>query len=265
MKRVRIADLQTKKNHSEPITMLTCYDAMFAKILDNSGVDILFVGDTLGVVVQGHNTTLSVTLEHIIYHTQMVYRGSKRAHVTADMPFMTYQQDIKSAMENAAKLIVAGAQSVKLEGGVRIHETVKAMTEAGIPVMGHVGLTPQSVHAFSGYKLQGKTDEAKKRILEDALSLQDAGAYAVVLECVPEILAKEVTERLHIPTIGIGAGRFCDGQVLVIYDLLGLNPEFKPKFLKTYLNGGALIQQACEKYVTEVRQRVYPDLEHSVI
>lgn len=258
MKNICIADLQAKKNKSEPIAMLTCYDAMFAKILDNSGVDILLVGDSLGMVVQGLETTLGVTLEDIIYHTKMVSRGAKRAHIVADMPFMTYQYDIKAAMQNAAKLLVAGAHAVKLEGGIRIQETVKALTESGIPVMGHVGLTPQSVHAFSGFKTQGKTQEAAKRMMEDALGLQAAGAYAIVLECIPEALAQEITQTLEIPTIGIGAGPFCNGQVLVIYDLLGLNPEFKPKFVKTYLNGGMLIQQACEAYVTEVRQRLYP-------
>ena len=258
MKRIRIQDLQNKKNQSEPIAMLTCYDAMFAKILDNAGVDILLVGDSLGMVVQGEETTLGVTLEDIAYHTRMVARGSKRAHIVADMPFMTYQHDIKDAMLNAAKLLVAGAHSVKLEGGVSMATTVHSLTEAGIPVMGHVGMTPQSVHAFSGFRMQGKTEEAAKRILEDALALEAAGAYAVVLECVPEQLAREITQTLKIPTIGIGAGTACDGQVLVIYDLLNLNPEFKPKFAKTYLNGGALIQQACEAYVTEVRQRVFP-------
>lgn len=264
MRNISIRDLQSKKNKSEPIVMLTCYDATFAKILDNSGVDILLVGDSLGMVIQGQETTLGVTLEDIVYHTKMVSRGAKRAHIVADMPFMTYQHDIKDAMQNAAKLLVAGAHSVKLEGGAAMKATVKALTEAGIPVMGHVGLTPQSVHALSGYRTQGKTEESKRRILEDALTLEAAGAYAVVLECVPESLAQEITQTLQIPTIGIGAGRACDGQVLVSYDLLGLNPEFKPKFLKTYLNGGALIQQACEAYVTEVRQRVYPGEEHLV-
>ena len=261
MKSIRIRDLQKKKAKSEPITMLTCYDAMFAKILDSSGVDILLIGDTLGMVVQGQETTLGVTLEDIAYHTRMVARGAQRAHIVADMPFMTYQHDIKEAMQNAAKLLVAGAHSVKLEGGTPMASTVKALTEVGVPVMGHVGLTPQSVHALSGYRTQGKTDESRKRILEDAMALEAAGAYAVVLECVPESLAQEITRMLQIPTIGIGAGPACDGQVLVIYDLLGFNPEFKPKYLKTYLNGAALIQQACEKYVTEVRQRVFPPME----
>ncbi len=261
MKSIRIRDLQEKKAKSEPITMLTCYDAMFAKILDSSGVDILLIGDTLGMVVQGQETTLGVTLEDIAYHTRMVARGAQRAHIVADMPFMTYQHDIKEAMQNAAKLLVAGAHSVKLEGGTPMASTVKALTEVGVPVMGHVGLTPQSVHALSGYRTQGKTDESRKRILEDAMALEAAGAYAVVLECVPESLAQEITRMLQIPTIGIGAGPACDGQVLVIYDLLGFNPEFKPKYLKTYLNGAALIQQACEKYVTEVRQRVFPPME----
>lgn len=258
MKSIRIRDLQNKKDNSEPIVMLTCYDATFAKILDNSGVDILLVGDSLGMVLQGQETTLGVTLEDIIYHTRMVAKGASRAHIVADMPFMTYQHDIKEAMQNAAKLLVAGAHSVKLEGGASMGATVKALTEAGIPVMGHVGLTPQSVHALSGYRTQGKTEETRNRILEDALTLEAAGAYAIVLECIPAELAQEITQTLHVPTIGIGAGSACDGQVLVLYDMLNLNPEWKPKFVKTYLNGGALIQQACETYVTEVKQRLFP-------
>ncbi|MEI6791372.1 MAG: 3-methyl-2-oxobutanoate hydroxymethyltransferase [Myxococcaceae bacterium] len=263
MKAVRISDLQNKKNKSEPIAMLTCYDAMFAKIVDSSGVDAVLVGDSLGMVIQGHATTLPVTLEDIIYHTRMVARGVLRAHIVADMPFMSYQHDTKDAMLNAAKLIVAGAHSVKLEGGMRIQETVLRMTESGIPVMAHIGLTGQSVHALSGFRMQGKTDETKKRILEDALALQEAGAYAIVLECIPALLAQEITQILKIPTIGIGAGPSCDGQILVLYDMLNLDPTWKPKFVKTYLNGGALIQQACEVYVTEVRHRLYPGEEHS--
>lgn len=258
MSRIRIGDLQKKKNQAERIAMLTCYDAMFAKILDQSGVDILLVGDSVGMAVQGQETTLGVTLEQIAYHTSMVARGAGRAHIVADMPFMSYQHDIKEAMQNAAKLLVAGAQSVKLEGGRNMAPTIRALVEAGIPVMGHVGLTPQSVHALSGFRMQGKTAESCERITQDAQALEEAGAYAVVLECVPEDLAREITQTLRIPTIGIGAGPQCDGQVLVLYDMLGLNPEFKPKFVKTYLTGGALIQQACEAYVTEVRQKVFP-------
>src|SRR3989338_738518 len=260
MKRVRIADFQTKKNRAEPIVMLTCYDAMFAKILDSSGVDAVLIGDSLGMVVHGHHSTLAVTLEDIAYHVRMVSRGIQRAHIVADMPFMTYQHDRKDAMQNAAKLLVAGAHAVKLEGGTRIQETVLALTESGIPVMGHVGLTGQSVHALSGFRMQGKTSEASKGILEDALALQKAGAYSVFLECIPSELSKEITQALKIPTIGIGAGPDCDGQILVLYDMLNLDPEWKLKFVKTYLDGGALIQQACEKYVTEVRQRVFPEV-----
>ena len=255
MKRLRIADLQSKKNQSEPIAMLTCYDAMFAKILDNSGVDILLVGDSLGMVVQGHDTTIPVTLEQMIYHTQLVARGSKRAHILSDMPFMSYQHDTKEAMQNAAKLLVAGAQSLKLEGGLRMQKTVKSMVEAGIPVMGHVGLTPQSVLTLSGFRIQGKTESSAQQIFEDAQALEEAGAYAMLLECIPDTLAQKITQSLKIPTIGIGAGPNCDGQVLVLYDLIDLNPEARYKFVKTYLNGGALIQQACERYVTEVKNR----------
>ncbi|MBL4819140.1 MAG: 3-methyl-2-oxobutanoate hydroxymethyltransferase [Deltaproteobacteria bacterium] len=258
MKNISILDLQEKKEKSEKITMLTAYDATFAKIVDQAGVDMILVGDSLGMVIQGEPNTLSVSLDDMAYHTRAVARGAKRAHIVADMPFMTYQHDIKEAMLNASKLLKTGAHSVKLEGGRNIVSTVKALTESGIPVTGHLGLTPQSVHALSGFRKQGRTEDAAKRISEDALMLEKAGAYAIVLECVPDELAKQITKTLMIPTIGIGAGPQCDGQVLVLYDLLGLNPEFKPSFVKQYLNGAALIQQACEAYVTEVKQRDFP-------
>ncbi|MES2504709.1 MAG: 3-methyl-2-oxobutanoate hydroxymethyltransferase [Myxococcota bacterium] len=262
MKIVRLIDLQKKKEAREPIVMLTCYDATFARLIDMAGVDILLVGDSLGMVIQGASNTLSVSMDDMVYHTRAVARGCQRAHLVADMPFMTYQTDLKVALENAANLLRAGAHSVKVEGGRSVASTVRAMTEAGIPVMGHVGLTPQSVHALSGHRIQGRTEEASARILEDSLALQEAGVYAIVLECVPETLAQEISTRLVIPTIGIGAGRFTDGQVLVSYDLLGLNPEFKPRFLKTYLNGASLVMAAVEKYVTEVRHGEFPAQEH---
>ncbi|MBH1988430.1 MAG: 3-methyl-2-oxobutanoate hydroxymethyltransferase [Myxococcaceae bacterium] len=255
---IRIQDLLKKKNASEPIVMLTVYDAAFARILDDSGVDILLVGDSLGMVVQGQETTLGVTVEHIVYHTQMVARAAHRAHLVSDMPFMSYQHDVKEALLNAAQLMVAGAHAVKLEGGLRIVPTVQALVESGIPVMGHLGLTPQSVHALSGYKMQGKTEQARKRLLQEALALQEAGAYACVLECIPSDLAGEISQALSIPSIGIGAGPLCDGQVLVLHDMLGLNPEAKPPFAKEYVQGKALVHQACEAYVNEVRQRVFP-------
>ena len=233
--------------------MLTCYDATFGQIIDKSGVDLVLVGDSLGMVIGGQETTLGVTLDEVIYHTKAVARGVKRAHIVADMPFMTYQHDVRDALLNGAALMKAGAHSVKLEGGAELSVTVKALTTAGIPVMAHVGLTPQSVHMLSGFRIQGKTEESARRIMEDAIALQEAGAYAVVLECIPPVLAELVTSELKIPTIGIGSGQNCDGQVLVLYDVLGLNPEYAPKFAKQYLNGGTLALQACENFVAEVR------------
>jgi 3-methyl-2-oxobutanoate hydroxymethyltransferase len=251
------------KKDGQRITMLTAYDATFARLLDGAGVDMILVGDSLGMVVKGEPNTLGVTIEQMVYHTASVARGVKRAHVVGDMPFMSYQASIEEALKNAAKLLAAGASSVKLEGGAQIAPTVARMVEAGIPVMGHIGLTPQSVHAMGGFVVQGKDAASRQRILDDALALQEAGAYAVVVEGVPSELAAEITETLAIPTIGIGAGVDCDGQVLVIYDLLGLNPDFTPKFVKKYVDGSAVVGDAVRAYVDEVKRGVFPDDDHA--
>ena len=243
--------------------MLTGYDATFARLLDGAGVDMILVGDSLGMVVKGEANTLNVSIEQMAYHTAAVARGVSRAHVVGDMPFMSYQANPDEALKNAARLLQAGASSVKLEGGRQIAATVARLVEAGIPVMGHVGLMPQSVHAMGGFVVQGKDPESRQRVLDDALALEAAGAYAIVLEGIPVDLAAEITGTLAIPTIGIGAGAGCDGQVLVIYDLLGLNPDFTPKFVKKYVDGAAVVGDAVRAYVDEVKRGVFPDEDHS--
>jgi 3-methyl-2-oxobutanoate hydroxymethyltransferase len=262
-KTVTIRTLQSMKDKGERITMLTAYDATFARLLDEAGIDVLLVGDSLGMVVQGKDNTLEVTVEEIAYHTRAVARGADRAHIVGDMPFLSWQTSAKDALENAGKLLKAGAHSVKLEGGVEAAETVAALVRAGIPVMGHVGLTPQSVHAMGGFRVQGKNESDADRILRDARALEEAGAYSIVLEGIPTELAARITESLTIPTIGIGAGNVCDGQVLVIYDLLGLDPSFKPKFVKRYADGAGTVLDAAKSYVDEVRSGAFPDAEHS--
>ena len=233
-------------------------------MLDNTEIDILLVGDSLGMVSQGHENTLSVTLEDILYHTRSVKRGAHRALVVADMPFMSYQVSLEQAVTNAGRLIQEGhAAAVKLEGGERIADRVHAIVQAGIPVMGHVGLTPQSVHQFGGYKIQGKTFLDSKQIKQDAKDLQKAGAFSLVLEGVPEELASEITQDLEIPTIGIGAGAKCDGQILVIHDLLGLNPDFSPKFVKHYAQLADVIQNAVSEFIGEVHSEAFPAPKHS--
>jgi 3-methyl-2-oxobutanoate hydroxymethyltransferase len=224
---------------------------------------MILVGDSLGMVVKGEPNTLGVTIEQMAYHTAAVARGVKRAHVVGDMPFMSYQASVEDALKNAAKLLAAGASSVKLEGGAQIAPTVARLVEAGIPVMGHIGLMPQSVHAMGGFVVQGKDAISRQRILDDALALQEAGTYAVVVEGVPSDLALELTETVAIPTIGIGAGAGCDGQVLVVYDLLGLNPDFTPKFVKKYADGAAIVGDAVRAYVDEVKRGVFPDEDHA--
>lgn len=244
--------------------MLTCYDATFARLVDDAGVDMVLVGDSLGMVIQGQKNTLPVTVEDIIYHCRAVSRGIQRAHVVGDMPFMSYQVNADDALRAAGRIISEGnAESVKLEGGAELAETVRRMTRAGIPVMGHVGLTPQSVHAMGGFVVQGRDEESARRIWQDARALQEAGAYALVLEGIPQALAAAITERLSIPTIGIGAGPGCDGQVLVLYDLLGLNADFKPKFVKRYAEGHTLVKDAVGRYVAEVKAGTFPDEAHS--
>lgn len=246
-----------------PLTMVTAYDYTMARLLDEAGVDMLLVGDSLGMVVQGRDTTIPVTLDEICYHTRAVARGAEYAHVVGDMPFMSFQISAVQALENAGKLVKEGmAHSVKLEGGEDIAEHVRRITRAGIPVMGHVGLTPQSVHAFGGFRVQGKGHDAAARIVADALALQQAGAYAVVLEAMPPDAAQLVTEALDVPTIGIGAGAGCDGQVLVCYDMLGMTPGRVPKFTKQFADVGESIRAAAAQYVAEVRDGSFPAEEH---
>lgn len=264
VKQVKVTDIRRMKDVGERITMVTAYDAIFAKLADRGGADILLVGDSLGMVVQGHDNTLGVTVEHIIYHTQAVCRGATRAHVVADMPFMSYQADMKEGLRNAGRLIKeGGAQSIKIEGGAEYAPMVERLVQSGIPVMGHLGLTPQSVHAMGGFKVQGKSAAQARRILQDARALEDAGAFAVVLEGVPVELSRVVTEALSIPTIGIGAGVHCDGQVLVLQDLLGLFDEFQPKFVKRYADLGKQTSEAIAQYKEEVQSGAFPGEEHT--
>ena len=262
--RLSIQHLGDLKARREPVAMVTAYDATFAHHFDQAGADVLLVGDSLGMVVQGHDSTLPVTMEQMLYHVQCVVRGSKRALVVADMPFMSYQPSVECALRNAGTLIAqGGAQAVKLEGGERVVPHVRALVEAGIPVMGHLGLTPQSVNTLGGYRVQGRSEATAARILEDALTLQDAGAFAIVLETVPAELGKAVSDRLAVPTIGIGAGVSCDGQVLVCYDLLGLFDQLAPKFVKRYAELGQLTRAAVKAFVDEVKARQFPAEEHS--
>ena len=261
---VTVPAITARKNSEKKITALTAYDFSFAKLLDNTEIDILLVGDSLGMVSQGHENTLSVTLEDVLYHTRSVKRGAHRALVVADMPFMSYQVSLEQAVTNAGRLIQEGhAAAVKLEGGERMADRVHAINQAGIPVMGHVGLTPQSVHQFGGYKIQGKTFLDSKQIKQDAKDLQKAGAFSLVLEGIPEELASEITQDLEIPTIGIGAGAKCDGQILVIHDLLGLNPDFSPKFVKHYAQLADVIQNAVSEFISEVHSKAFPAPKHS--
>jgi 3-methyl-2-oxobutanoate hydroxymethyltransferase len=264
--RVSITDLKAKKKRGEQVVMMTCYDYPSARLLEAAGVDILFIGDTLGMVVLGYDTTVPVTMEEMLHHTKAVVRGSSRAHVLADMPFMSYQTSPEDALRNAGRLLKeGGAQSVKLEGGVRVAETVRFIVDAGIPVMGHIGLTPQSINQLGGYKVQGKTPAAAVRLISDALALEQAGAYAVVLECVPALLAQTISERLPIPTIGIGAGPHCDGQVQVFHDLLGLFDDFVPKHAKRYADLGSQITEAVRAYAAEVRNGRFPTEKESFL
>jgi len=257
--KVTIHTLQKKKAASDKITMLTCYDATFARLLDDAGVDILLVGDSLGMVVQGHATTLPVTLDEMIYHTRAVMRGVRRAQVVGDMPFMSYQTSIEEAMRAAGRLVKeGGAEAVKLEGGAQHAELVRRLVASGIPVMGHIGLTPQSFHQLGGFKVQGRGEGAARKLVEDARTLEEAGAYALVLEGIPLELGKEITEEVAIPTIGIGAGAGTDGQVLVIYDLLGMNEDFKPKFVRRYENFAVRIRTAVDEYCDDVRAGRFP-------
>ncbi len=246
------------------IVMVTAYDATFARLVEAAGVDAVLVGDSLGMVIQGHDSTLPVTLDDVIYHTRCVRRGLTHTHLVADMPFLTFQVSEEDALRAAGALMQqGGANAVKLEGGVRSASAIARIVAAGIPVMGHVGLTPQSVHQFGGHKVQGRQEAAARQLVEDAVAVAEAGAYALVLEGIPGTLAAAITERISIPTIGIGASRACDGQVLVIYDLLGMDASFSPKFLKKYEDLSSVIQAALGRYADEVRAGTFPGDEHA--
>lgn len=263
-KKVTTLRLQEMKQKGIKISCLTAYDALIARIMDESGVDLILVGDSLGNVVQGLDTTLPVTLEEIIYHTKTVMRGARRALVVADMPFMTYQVSPQEALRNAGRIMKeTGCAAVKLEGGKNVAEAVKIMSEAGIPVMGHLGLTPQSIHKFGSYRTRGIEKEEADTIFNDALILQEAGAFSIVLEKVPLELAGKISRELKIPTISIGAGPYCDGQILVYSDMLGLNKDFKPRFVKRYANLDETIKTAFENYIDDVKNANFPSVKES--
>ena len=264
MRRKTVLDLQKMKAKNEKIAMITAYDATMAKLVDAGGVDMVLVGDSVGMVVQGLEDTLSVTLDDMAYHGRCVARGLKQAHLTVDLPFMSYQISPEQALASAGRLVQEGkAQSVKLEGGERSAAAIEKIVSAGIPVVGHIGLTPQSVNTLGGWRVQGRGDEAGEQLIQDAIAVQDAGAFALVLEMVPTELAAEVTAALRIPTIGIGAGADCDGQVLVCNDLLGFDMSFSPKFLKRYAELQNPMTDAVMRYVDEVRSGLFPAAEHS--
>ena len=261
--RTTLTALQTLHRQEEKIAMLTCYDASFAALLEAQGIDVLLVGDSLGMVLQGHETTLPVTLDDMAYHTACVARGAKLAFIVADMPFGTFQISPQDTFVHAARLMAAGAQMVKLEGGSAMVETVQFLTARGIPVCGHIGLTPQSVHQLGGYRVQGKDADAAQRLIADALALQQAGAGMIVLEAVPATLATDISAQLAIPTIGIGAGAGCSGQVLVLHDMLGIYPGKKARFVKNFMSGASSIPDAVKHYVSEVKNGSFPAAEHS--
>jgi 3-methyl-2-oxobutanoate hydroxymethyltransferase len=264
MSNVTTHTLLEMKQKGERIVALTCYDALFARLLDASGVDVLLVGDSLNMVLAGAPSTLSATLEQMLYHTTMVRRGTERAMVVCDMPFLSYQVTPEEAVRNCGRAMKeTGCTAVKLEGGQPMAATVRRLVDVGIPVMGHIGLTPQSVHALGGHRVQGRDDVAAERLRADAKALEDAGAFAIVLELLPAPLASQVTKALTIPTIGIGAGPACDGQVLVLHDMLGLNDRFSAKFIKKYAALAEDVREAVQVYTAEVREGRYPGPEHS--
>lgn len=262
--KVTVLTVRERKQKGPKLAVLTAYDATMARLLDDGGADILLVGDSLGMVVQGQPNTLGVTVDEMAYHTRMVSRGAKRAQIVADMPFMSFQVTSEKALDAAGRLVKEGnAEAVKLEGGVRMAETVRRIVSAGIPVMGHVGLTPQSIHALGGFRVQGRTEDAATRVLADAKALEEAGAYAIVLEAMPVDLARRITEAVTVPTIGIGAGPHCDGQVLVCYDFLGMFRDIRPKFVKRYAEIGDAISAAVREYVAEVQSGAFPEPKHT--
>lgn len=258
-----VTTFKDAKVNNDKLTMLTAYDYSTAKLMDESGINGILVGDSLGMVCLGYEDTLSVTMEDMIHHTRAVSRGAKNTLVVADMPFMSYQTSVYDAVVNAGRLMKEGrAQAVKLEGGAEVAEQIRAIVNASIPVMGHIGLTPQSINAFGGFKVQGKSEEAARKLLEDAKAVEEAGAFSVVLECVPTKLAKFISEQISIPTIGIGAGDGCDGQILVYQDMLGMYSDFTPKFVKKYANIGEEMKKAFNAYIREVKDGVFPDEAH---
>lgn len=261
--RTTLTSLQALRDKGEKIAVLTCYDASFAALLEAGGVNALLVGDSLGMVLQGHETTLPVTLDEMVYHTICVARGAKQAFIITDMPFGTFQVSPEKTFENAARLMAAGAQMIKLEGGAAMAETISFLTGRGIPVCAHIGLTPQSVHQMGGYRVQGKNDVDAQRLLQDAVIVEQAGAGLVVLEAMPALLAAEITANVSIPTIGIGAGAACSGQVLVLYDMLDIYPGKKARFVKNFMQGAQGIADGVTRYVIEVKSGVFPGVEHS--
>jgi 3-methyl-2-oxobutanoate hydroxymethyltransferase len=264
MKKVTTKTLFEMKKRGEKIAMLTAYDFLIAKLLDEAGIDIILVGDSLGNVFQGYETTLPVTVDDMIYHTKAVCRGVKRAMVVVDMPFLSYQVSPEEAVRNCGRVLKETcASGVKLEGGSEIIDVVQKLTSVGIPVMGHLGLTPQSIHKFGGYDIRGVEEKEAEKILNDAKALESAGAFAIVLEKIPFELAKKVTDSVSIPTIGIGAGPFCDGQVLVVYDMLGLFEEFKPKFVRRYAELAQIIREAFKNYIADVKTGKFPSENES--
>ncbi len=259
-----VLTLQKQKEEKQKITMLTCYDYSMAKLMEGTGINMILVGDSLGQTMLGYEDTLSVTMEDMIHHTAAVSRGTKEIFVLGDMPFMSYQTSVYDAVVNAGRLMKEGrANGVKLEGGKAVCPQIKAIVEAGIPVCAHIGLTPQAVNALGGFKVSGRSQEAAQQLIDDAKAVQEAGAFMVVLECVPADLATYVSEMLHIPTIGIGAGAGCDGQVLVYQDMLGMFSDFVPKFVKHFANVGEIMQDAFKTYVKEVQEQTFPAEEHT--
>jgi len=262
--RVTITEIKEMKQKKEKIPMLTAYDYVTAKMVDEAGVPLILVGDSLGMVILGYESTIPVTIEEMLHHTKAVVRGTKKALIVGDMPFMTYHTSVSDALYNAARFIQeGGAQAVKLEGGEVVAEKVKRLIDCGIPVMGHIGLTPQSIHQFGGFKVRGKTPEVAERLLKDAQILEEAGAFSIVLECIPAPLSKLITQRVNIPTIGIGAGLDCDGQVQVISDILGLYTDFVPKHAKQYAKLAEEIKTAVADYIAEVKSESFPTMKQS--
>lgn len=263
-KQKTILDIQQMKQDREKIAVLTAYDYAFARLIDQAGIDILLVGDSVGSVMSGYDNTLPVTVEEMIYHTKAVVRGSSNCLVITDMPFLSYQVDLRDARLNAGRLVKeGGAQAVKLEGGAQVADTIRAIVAMDIPVMGHIGLTPQSIHRMGGFRVQGKHDRQAEQLLEDALAVEAAGAFALVLEAIPAVLAGRITEAVGIPTIGIGAGADCDGQVLVIHDILGLCDKYSPRFVKRFADISDTVSRGIDDYIREVKQGSFPGPEHS--